>query len=123
MTPLAQVKGISRDAQVDGATMDYLLQTGFSRIPVHAADRRGILLGVVLVKGLIKLRPEDATPVKELSLNPIICVSEEMFLFELLNIFQQGQSHIAAVYPKAARLSDRCTPPMDTEALGVVTLE
>jgi metal transporter CNNM len=41
-----------------------IFQTGFSRIPVYGAEGREDIIGMLFVKDLIFVDPEDNTPVK-----------------------------------------------------------
>jgi len=122
ITAAENVKSLGADAKMDAETMDWILSTGYSRIPVRGAQP-GTFLGNILIKRLLKLRPEDETPVSELELHPILHVSATCHLYELLDIFQTGRSHMAAVYREGVELTDRDRPPADAEAIGILTLE
>jgi len=100
--------------------MDWLLSTASSRIPVHAQGDPTHVTGVLLMKTMIKLRPEDATPVMDLELKQPLHVSKSMLLYDLLALFQQGASDMAVVYD---RDGDLFSAPEDSPALGVVTME
>ena len=56
---------------------------------------RDNIVGLLLVKTLIKLDPEDATPVRSLleegNVRPILHTSGDKPLFDLLNEFQDGR--------------------------------
>jgi len=121
MTPMDEVYKIRTDALLDEATMDYMLQTGRSRLPV-LGDHGGIV-GIVMMKKLIKLRPEDATPVKSLHLSPILHVSEDRHLFDMLESFQTGRSHMAAVYDRSVvLLASQTKMPKGATPIGIITL-
>lgn len=73
-------------------TSQIMLQ-GHSRVPVYRGQRDNIV-GMLLVKRLIHLDPEDCTPVADLegaNTAPPSCLTS-MPLFDLLNQFQTGRS-------------------------------
>ena len=55
---------------------------------------RSNIVGIVLVKSLILLNPDDATPVCDVCrpLDAIPHVQDDMPLYDLLNKFQEGKS-------------------------------
>merc|ERR1719188_1333183 len=125
MTPMEKVQCLAQDQLLNEEVMDWMIESGRSRFPVRSADGSSKLLGVLLMKRLIKLRPEDATPISEQKLNPLHHVSEDTRLYDLLDIFQVGKSHMAAVYSREYEdhLNKDDSPPEGAVALGVVTLE
>jgi CBS domain-containing protein len=72
------------------------LTAGHSRIPIYLKDRQNVI-GVLIVKQLLLVDPDDATPIREVMINPIFRVSKETLLFDLLHLFEQGGSHMALV--------------------------
>ena len=78
-----------------------ILDKAHSRIPVYEGDRENIV-GLLLVKTLIKLDPEDATPVRSLlddgDVRPILHTTEDKPLFDLLNEFQEGKGQILQLF-------------------------
>eukprot|EP00793_Prasinoderma_coloniale_P001600 PRCOL_00003405-RA len=129
MTPLAEATLLADDARMDEETMTRLLREGHSRVPVvraptapgaggaplvGAGDARlaaGDLLGVLLVKQCLMLRPEDAAAVSALPMRQLPTVAQGESLFPLIDLFQRGRSHIAAVVDDAGGV------------VGLVTLE
>ena len=99
-------KMLSVDACMDYETMDRILRWGYSRIPVYRGNRRNIL-GYLLVKEHLKLDPDDATPIKSLTLRQPCVTVPSASIFDLLNMFQTGRSHLAVVSTDAA-LYARC---------------
>ena len=112
MTPYDDVFVVSYDDVVDEKLMKRLIRKGHSRVPVYRQDLQNIV-GLLLVKELILLSPADATPIADLKLRQVPRVAENMSLYDLLNLFQLGKSHLALVLSSAD-----CTT-----LLGVVTLE
>jgi metal transporter CNNM len=109
MTPLNQTFMLSINTILDRKTMAKILRSGHSRIPIFdgpadqtLADRN--ITGVLLVKSLILLDPDDNTPLKDVKLGSMPQVDPKMSLFELLNVFQEGGSKLAKTYfQKSAR--------------------
>lgn len=73
-----------------------MLAAAHSRIPIFCESRHNVI-GLILVKMLIKLSPKDATPISQLIPDPncfrkVPSVPHDMALFDLLNLFQTGKS-------------------------------
>lgn len=114
MTPMKHVFTLSRDDVLDQKLMDHVLSAGFSRIPVHEPGNDFDFVGMLLVKTLITYDPEDAMKVSEFTLAALPETRPETSCLDILNYFQEGQSHMVLV-------SD--DPVGNQSALGVVTLE
>ncbi|KAI8910697.1 putative DUF21 and CBS domain protein [Powellomyces hirtus] len=110
MTPMDRVYMLPATAKLDRTTLQEILKSGHSRIPVYANTRENII-GILLVKTLILLDPNAATPVDQVRLITKVPKAEtDTSLFHMLNIFQEGASHLATVYDK------------DT-LIGIITIE
>ncbi|KAG2186983.1 hypothetical protein INT44_003211 [Umbelopsis vinacea] len=102
MTHIKDVFMLSINTTLDRKTMTRIMKSGHSRIPIfdgpadQPLDQRNFL-GVLLVKSLILLDPDDNTPLKDVKLTTMTQISPKMSLFELLNVFQEGGSHMATV--------------------------
>ncbi|KAM7517181.1 hypothetical protein LguiA_006764 [Lonicera macranthoides] len=70
---------------------------GHSRVPVYSGNPANIM-GLILVKNLLTVDPDDAVPLRKMIIRKIPRVSENMPLYDILNEFQKGHSHIAVVY-------------------------
>ncbi|RUS25307.1 hypothetical protein BC938DRAFT_472349 [Jimgerdemannia flammicorona] len=74
---------------------------GEAKAKAKIVERDGVddkeILGVLLVKNLILLDPDDGIPLSHMKINKIPTVSPNMPLFDLLNAFQEGRSHMAVV--------------------------
>jgi CBS domain containing-hemolysin-like protein len=53
---------LAADTVLDGESLARVLRMGHSRVPVHRPGDRTDLLGVVLVKELVLLDPDDRVP-------------------------------------------------------------
>ncbi|XP_021682669.2 DUF21 domain-containing protein At2g14520 isoform X2 [Hevea brasiliensis] len=96
MTPISETFSIDINAKLDRALMMLILEKGHSRVPVYHEHPRN-LIGLVLVKNLLTIHPEDEVPVKNVTIRKIPRVSETMPLYDILNEFQKGHSHMAVV--------------------------
>ncbi|KAI9596003.1 hypothetical protein BDF19DRAFT_384524 [Syncephalis fuscata] len=112
MTGLENVFAIDINTMLDRAAMSSIVDAGHSRVPVYEGSIENII-GVVLIKSLIMLDPDDATPVRDVNINHLPKVHKSTPLYEMLDKFQEGSSHMAIVSNDA----DKKAP------LGIVTLE
>ena len=73
------------------------------------------------------LDPDDATPVRQLALRRPIAVTPATSIFDALNLFQTGRSHMALVSDDAPLLEqcwrEDAEVPKHVTILGVVTCE
>eukprot|EP00992_Anisonema_acinus_P005877 TRINITY_DN1927_c0_g1_i1.p2 TRINITY_DN1927_c0_g1~~TRINITY_DN1927_c0_g1_i1.p2 ORF type:complete len:139 (-),score=50.05 TRINITY_DN1927_c0_g1_i1:80-496(-) len=68
---------------------------------------------MILVKNLIMLNPDDPVPVRDIPIRKVPFVPANTPLYDMLNLFQCGKSHMAVV-----------TDPADQQTyIGVLTLE
>lgn len=114
MTPMDDVFTLSEDHILDEKTMDKILSSGYSRIPVYRAGSPSDFVGILLVKTLITYDPEDHTPVRDVQLGAVVETRPETSCLDIINFFQEGKSHLVLVSE---------FPGGDHGALGVVTLE
>jgi len=112
MTPIERVSMLSLHDKFDVPTCDMLVQEGHSRWPVFRHDRNNIV-GMVIVKTLLMLNPKDATPIKKLPLVKLPVVQEDLPLYQVLDLFQQGKSHMALVVDSTDKVTNK----------GIITLE
>ncbi|KAL2231506.1 UNVERIFIED_CONTAM: hypothetical protein Sindi_1745000 [Sesamum indicum] len=96
MTPISETFAIDINAKLDRSLMNLILEKGHSRVPVYYEQPTNII-GLVLVKNLLTIHPEDEVPVKSVTIRRIPRVPETMPLYDILNEFQKGHSHMAVV--------------------------
>lgn len=96
MTPISEIFAIDINAKLDRNLMNLILEKGHSRIPVYY-DQPTNIIGLILVKNLLTVHPEDETPVKNVTIRRIPRVPDSMHLDDILNEFQKGHSHMAVV--------------------------
>ena len=95
MTPLDKVFMLPRDLVLDRAVLQQILESGFSRIPVHEPGDPSDLLGVVIVKELITVEPDHRTCLgKAAHVYEIPVLSARTPLFDILNVMQTGCAHM-----------------------------
>ncbi|XP_059438133.1 DUF21 domain-containing protein At2g14520-like isoform X2 [Corylus avellana] len=96
MTPISETFAIDVNAKLDRDLMKRILEKGHSRVPVYYEQLINII-GLILVKNLLTIHPADEMPVKNVTIRKIPRVSETMPLYDILNEFQKGHSHMAVV--------------------------
>ncbi|XP_024538876.1 DUF21 domain-containing protein At4g33700 [Selaginella moellendorffii] len=101
MTPLSSTFSIDVNAKLNQETMTAILTKGHSRVPVYSGKPTNVI-GLVLVKNLLSIRPEDETPVRNVTIRKIPRVPESLPLYDILNEFQKGHSHMAVVIKDGA---------------------
>ncbi|KAK3097502.1 hypothetical protein FSP39_010242 [Pinctada imbricata] len=100
MLPLDDVYMVNIDDKLDKEKMEELISRSHSRIPVYQGHKSNIV-GLLLVKTLITLDPDDAASVRNIihtyAVPSLLYVRDDTPLFDLLNQFQTGKSHLAFV--------------------------
>jgi len=112
MTPIEEVFMLESKQVMDRHTMGMILKSGHSRVPVCKGTRTNII-GMVLIKRLLKLSPDDNVPVESLELLRLPTVPEYMELYPMIKLFQSGKSHMALVVSGEDH----------TTVKGIITLE
>ncbi|KAM7274306.1 hypothetical protein ACFE04_028970 [Oxalis oulophora] len=109
MTPISKVFSIGLDSNIDEDTMELILRKGHSRVPIYSGTPSNII-GLILVKNLIKCRLDNETPIRDLTIRTIPRVHDCLPLYDILHQFQKGHSHMAVVI--------KCN---DTESLSTIS--
>ncbi|WVQ75716.1 hypothetical protein IAR50_005346 [Cryptococcus sp. DSM 104548] len=122
MTPIDEVFMLPIEAKLDYETLGQVVRSGHSRIPVYQmvevpdinfaspsvgpAKTKMVkkVMGSLLVKSCVLLDPEDATPLASIPINTIPTIPFDEPLTNMLNVFQEGRSHMAIVSRRAKRV-------------------
>ncbi|WMV47146.1 hypothetical protein MTR67_040531 [Solanum verrucosum] len=96
MTPIESTFSLDVNSKLDWEAIGKILARGHSRVPVYSEHPKNII-GLLLVKSLLTVRAETETPVSAVSIRRMPRVPEDMPLYDILNEFQKGSSHMAAV--------------------------
>eukprot|EP01018_Ginkgo_biloba_P017285 Gb_35072 [translate_table: standard] len=96
MTPIESTFSLDVNSKLDWEAMGNILARGHSRVPVYLGNPKNII-GLLLVKSLLTVRAETETPASAVSIRRIPRVPADMPLYDILNEFQKGSSHMAAV--------------------------
>ncbi|XP_045198084.2 uncharacterized protein LOC123552470 [Mercenaria mercenaria] len=101
MVPIDCVYMLDINRNLDHDTMSEIIEQTHSRIPVYDGQQDNVV-ALLLVKTLIKLDPDDATPIRSLvedgTGRPVLHTNTDKPLFDLLNEFQEGRGHLAIVH-------------------------
>ncbi|KAH7432468.1 hypothetical protein KP509_07G023900 [Ceratopteris richardii] len=96
MTPIESTFSVDIDTKLDWDVLGRIVATGYSRVPVYTGDPKN-LVGLLLVKDLVTVRAEDKIPLSAVPVRELPRVPVNTPLYDMLNQFQKGQSHMAAV--------------------------
>ncbi|KAI7729740.1 hypothetical protein M8C21_020945 [Ambrosia artemisiifolia] len=105
MTPISKAFSLDLDGTLTLDTLNAIMTMGHSRVPVYSGDRTNII-GIILVKNLLAVDPDDAVPLRKMLLRKVPRVEDNMPLYDILNEFQKGHSHIAVVYKDLNKLKN-----------------
>ncbi|XP_022772745.1 DUF21 domain-containing protein At1g47330-like isoform X3 [Durio zibethinus] len=97
MTPISNAFSLDLDTILDLETLNKVMTKGHSRVPVYYGNPTNII-GLVLVKNLLTIDSDGPVPLRKMIIRTIPRVSEDIPLYDILNEFQKGHSHIAVVY-------------------------
>ncbi|XP_010105303.2 DUF21 domain-containing protein At2g14520 [Morus notabilis] len=105
MTPISETFTIDINARLDRELMTLVLEKGHSRVPVYYEETTNVI-GLILVKNLLTIHPEDEVPVKNVTIRRIPRVLETLPLYDILNEFQKGHSHMAVVVRRREKITE-----------------
>lgn len=146
MTYIDDVFMLHSRSKLDRKTIQRIVNSGHSRIPIfelvddeadleavragHYSEvgQRKKIIGCLLAKNLLLLDPDDEVPLSKVSMNSLPSVQDDLPLFDILNIFQEGRSHLAVVVDSPRAVNDVTPLLTDEEMLklppiGIITLE
>ncbi|KAK8290637.1 hypothetical protein V6Z12_D06G009300 [Gossypium hirsutum] len=106
MTPISNAFSLDLDTSLDLETLNKVMTMGHSRVPVYYGNPKNII-GLVLVKNLLTIDSEGPVPLRKIIIRKIPRVSVDMPLYDILNEFQKGHSHIAVVYKDLNKSKER----------------
>merc|ERR1719233_1137178 len=129
MTEWKKVFHLSSDAKLDFDTLERIFKSGHSRVPVLETrntmyeDKSSNVIGLLFVKDLILLDPEDELPIRNIIdtfRHDLKHIDYGTSVKEILDEFRVGRSHLAIVRrPIAKRINGETI----WENAGIVTLE
>uniref|UniRef100_A0A7N0V534 CNNM transmembrane domain-containing protein n=1 Tax=Kalanchoe fedtschenkoi TaxID=63787 RepID=A0A7N0V534_KALFE len=96
MTPISKAFTLDLDGILTLDLLNTIMTMGHSRVPVYAGNPNNII-GLILIKNLLTVDPDYSLPLRKMLIRKIPRVSENMPLYDILNEFQKGHSHIAVV--------------------------
>ncbi|PWA65077.1 hypothetical protein CTI12_AA337560 [Artemisia annua] len=113
MTPISDTFTIDINAKLDRDLMNIILEKGHSRIPVYYEQPTNII-GLILVKNLLTIQTDEEVPVKNVTIRRIPKVAESLPLYDILNEFQKGHSHMAVVVRQCINAKNEEDPASKT---------
>ena len=129
MVSAREVFSLPRDSTAGAATLDALRARSVSRVPLYARGDPRDGAEYLLVRELVGVAASDAVRLVDLpgAVFPALWAGRDQSLFDLLNEFQTGASHMAFVSedPAASRARVAAGEPLEGAArlVGIITLE
>lgn len=111
MTPISDTFSVDINAKLDRDLMNLIMEKGHSRVPVYYEQPTNII-GLILVKNMLTINTDEEVPVKNVTIRRIPKVAESLPLYDILNEFQKGHSHMAVVVRQCIKTTDQ--PAMKT---------
>lgn len=122
MTPLENTFMLNVEEKLNFATMSTIFKTGYSRIPIYETSVSNVI-GLLFVKDLIFIDPDDETPVKNL-VDIFGRGSHQVWpddkLGDVLRYLKKGHTHMALV--RDVNNTNETQDPY-YELKGIITLE
>ena len=122
MTSIENTFMLNVDEKLSFQTIATIFKTGYSRIPVYEVSRNNII-GLLFVKDLVFVDPEDDTPVRnfvQIFGRGVHVVWPDDKLGDILRELKKGKSHMALV--RDVNNEDESRDPF-YEIKGIITLE
>lgn len=122
MTRIEDAFMLDINATLDFETIKAIVESGYSRIPVHEPNNKRAIIALLLTKDLALIDPDDKTPLQTLISfyqHPVMFMFEDTTLHWALNEFKMGKSHMSFV---RRVLDDGDRDPI-YEVTGLVTFE
>mmetsp|Transcript_21978 Transcript_21978/g.54291 ORF Transcript_21978/g.54291 Transcript_21978/m.54291 type:complete len:701 (+) Transcript_21978:50-2152(+) len=122
MTPLERTFMLNVDDKLSFENISEVFKTGYSRIPVYEISRHNII-GLLFVKDLIFIDPEDEVPIRsfiQIFGRGVHVVWPNDNLGDVLAELKKGKSHLALV--RDVNNEDETKDPV-YEIRGIITLE
>ena len=118
---------LSDSIKLDDNILHAILRSGYSRIPIFKRKDKQHIKGYLLVKTLVIINPNDKIAIESLDLREPLVVRPTLGLLEMLNMFREGECHLALVSNdpmKALKsIKDGDRPMESASIVGMVTLE
>eukprot|EP01103_Thecamoeba_quadrilineata_P007616 TRINITY_DN17467_c0_g1_i1.p1 TRINITY_DN17467_c0_g1~~TRINITY_DN17467_c0_g1_i1.p1 ORF type:complete len:383 (+),score=58.27 TRINITY_DN17467_c0_g1_i1:25-1173(+) len=112
MTSIEKTFMLSFDEKLTPQTIYKIVESGHSRIPVYRQSRENVI-GMILSKKLLTIKPRDEIPVSKLEILRVPVVNAKMTMYAMMNLFQTGKSHLALVVDPVDHLTVQ----------GIITIE
>lgn len=120
MIPLHQTFMLSTDDVLNSRTLNQLIETGHSRIPIYRQNNTNDIKGILLVKLLLKIpwKEVDQVSVDSVPLVRPLILHPRTSMLEALRRFQTGRSHMAMITKYVEPITNRLDPCSNLQSLN-----
>eukprot|EP01134_Creolimax_fragrantissima_P006930 CFRG6930T1 len=110
MTKLEAVLLVNVNRHISREWVAQLLEAGHSRVPVYEGNKENIV-GFIMIRSLVLVDLDQDISLREIEKFRSFNVREDFKLYDMLNKFQTGKSHMAVVHD------------FEGNSIGIITLE
>mmetsp|Transcript_22034 Transcript_22034/g.21726 ORF Transcript_22034/g.21726 Transcript_22034/m.21726 type:complete len:324 (+) Transcript_22034:135-1106(+) len=114
--PMENVYCLSSDTLLTKQMLKTIMSRGYSRVPVYRGEDKNNIIGILLVKRLVGIDENTTIESSGVKLRDPIFVRRANTVLEVLDIFQQGRTHMAFVSEVTSKFGE-------SKILGIITLE
>ena len=127
MVPISRVFALSVNAPITHELLVTIANTAHSRVPVHAAGDTSCIVGLLLVKSLLRIQISPASPplVGSLPLITPLIIDPSATMLDALRTFRARREHMALISDRVVETTASLTAGMGTPPgiQGLITLE
>ncbi|CAG9335555.1 unnamed protein product [Blepharisma stoltei] len=109
---------LSTETVLSKSTFQMIMAQGYSRVPIYRGNNKVDIVGILLVKKLIGSKEGNTIEGSGIKLRETVYINPNFTILDLLEIFQEGKSHMAIVSD-----SPESVPSAEKNVLGIITLE
>lgn len=103
-TPRTMAFSLAEDRHIDDQLLARIRESGFSRIPVHSANRPDDIIAVLHIRNLLGVNPGEGHTIGQFANKEVLFAKKDILLDDLLNHFLSAKKHLACLFDEVRYL-------------------